>query len=355
MYCLFYFRKSHNFSYVELDEFNYIGTFDNKRIFRFALILWVICAFINIFYLLGTGRSITYIFTFGLSGEMNEDSYASNAKFLTDFGYGMIGSWFYISLSTDNKKINWTIGMLTTLIYLIRGFRFIIVIMYFGYFALHFILARKSVKIKHMVMALIGFFIMISIVGFLRNDLRNGENIGLSEFDLFSQISFSLYSNFNIYQLYYALVDKMPNAHSFGFFDSLIDSLSGWIPRILWSSKPASSSVTFAEAIIACVNRQCLYGFHMASPDMGAYYFQAGSLGCLCYSAFWGKVCEVLNRRLLYNNTDNIHKLVMYCLIVPTMFNMIIRGTDFVGFIKQFIFIMFPAILMPILLNTKIK
>lgn len=341
IFCLFYMNGTKYGDYRQLDDLAMGGDTEKRSILRCAWIIWIIAFAINIYYLLSSGRSISYILSFGFLGEQN-DSSTTNALFLTDIGYMIIGSWIYIWFYEKKKAFAIISFILSIAVFYIRGFRFIVIIMLIAVITSYYLSRRKKPTLKAGIGFLLILFFIIAFMGFVRNDLRTGMGSTFENFNFAEQLSYSLYSNFNIYQTYYGIVADVPTRCGFKGFATIWENIYMWIPRAIWPGKPATGQ-TYLSVIADCLDYGKIIGAAMATPDLSGYYYSFGVLGCVFYSAFWGTVCRKARR--LYTN-NNVHDLILYSLFMPTLFQMIIRGSDLTGFIKIFGFICAPPLIM---------
>lgn len=314
-----------------------------RNIAVIAFIGWFVCYLISLIYLFQTGRSLTYILSLGLLGSTT-DSTELSIGFLENISYGMIGFWLYYCISSKNKIAKSAMAFLMATAYMIRGFRFVVIIMIVAYFIMIYVKKRRRPNIGKVSVLLVFFLVFISILGFIRNDLRLGNAYNLHEFGI-DDITYALYSNFNIYQIYYGAVSTIPGKIKFAGIKMFTDSLAIFIPRIIWKSKPLAEEHIQFKLIAKSVSDFAIYHAHMASPDLGAYYMQCGTLGCIVYSFVWGKICKIA-RDSFENNLNNINILIAYSIFVPSLMQMIIRGGDVFDILRKIGFFFIPSLVM---------
>ena len=308
-----------------------------------AVIGWGICYLISLYYLKATGRGFSYILTLGMVGNKTESSEMS-LGFLENFSYCMIGFWLYICLFSKSRILKFVLAFLTATAYMIRGFRFVVIIMLISFIIMKYTTENKRPKIHQLILLLLLMLVFIGFLGFIRNDLRAGTTSDLSNFGL-DEITYALYTNFNIYQIYYGLVNSLPSKHSFGGFQIFIDSLSVFIPRIIWHSKPLAADHLSMKLMALSVNDFAIYHAAMATPDLGGYYMQFGTLGCIAYMIAWGKFCGCAKQKF-YNKSYDIHVLISYSIFVPSLLQTIIRGGDLFNIIRKIGFFFIPILCM---------
>lgn len=344
VFCLFYLYKAQKDNYLLVERTTVIGDEDKKEIYCFlAWGIWIITFFVNIYFLLQTGRGLSYILSFGFLGDISETTGVSGALFLTDIGYMIIGGWLYI-YAYEKRKILVVISFILTIaVFYIRGFRFIVLIMLVAFATFKYLKNQKKPSMKSICALLLCLMFMIAFMGFVRGGLRTGEGSTFENFNFIDELSYALFSNFNIYQTYYGVIADVPVKVSFTYFATIWENIYMWIPRIIWPGKPATG-ITYIYMISQCMDYNAIIGAAMATPDLCGYYYSFGIFGVLFYSAFWGSICR-LSRKLYISKDTSVHNLILYSLFMPTLFQMIIRGSDLTGFIKQFGFICLTPLL----------
>jgi hypothetical protein len=326
---------------------------NKKKLLHWAYIMYVVFFLISLWFMLHCGYNIKYIFTLGIANtSLSEVSYSSLA-FLENVIYGLIPLWLYICILSTNTAIKIITGFLPFAMFMIRGFRFVIVIQFLASIICYYRIKNKKPSIKVIILIVVIFMVMIAVVGFVRNSVRVGSDISWDDFGVDS-INYSLYSNFNIYQIFYGLVNVMPQKVSFIYFKSMAESLKVFIPRVIWKSKPAADSVASIQTMIKCINDFVIHGAYMASPDLGSYYMSFGTIGCLIYSFIWGRVSRRM-RIKNHINTNNIHGLISYSVYTIVIFYTITRGGDVFDILKKMMFFFVPISIMRFIERTKIQ
>lgn len=344
IFCLFYLHNATEDNYMLVEREHILGEEDRRNIYLLlAWGIWIITFLVNIYFLLQTGRDLSYILSFGFAGEITEPTGSASALFLTDIGYMIIGAWLYIYAYEKKKILVIATFVLTIAIFFIRGFRFIVLIMILAFVAFKYLRAQKKPSMKSIGILLFCLMFMIAFMGFVRVGLRTGEGSTFENFNFIEELNYALFSNFNIYQTYYGIIADVPDKVSFTYFATIWENIYMWIPRAIWPSKPVTG-VTYLSMISQCMDYDTIVGAAMATPDLCGYYYSFGIFGVFFYSAFWGSICR-LSRKLYVSANASIHNLILYSLFMPTLFQMIIRGSDLTGFIKQFGFICLTPIL----------
>ena len=346
IFCLGYFSTVPSKHYEDLEGIQ-IDQEEKNKIVKWAVLGWAVAFSLGLYFMLRDGYSLSYVLSLGSEGVRNDPTQGQAALFLNDISYCSVGFWIYICCISRNKLLIAITGFLSFALFYIRGFRFIVIIMIIAIIAAKHIINRKKISGKTLLTVLVLFILVIGVMGFARGTVRQGLDTEWNNFNIIDEAVYSLMSNFNIYQIYYGLM-SMPESHNFLMFSDMLDSLCVWIPRAIWPGKPLAIDAGYIKAIADSVSPYAIYHCAMATPDLGRYYMEFGVLGIMVYSMFWGRICGK-SRKLYQYNDHNIHLIVLYCLFMPMLFQMIIRGSNFVSFFKQFIFVLLPPIIMPLL------
>ena len=315
-----------------------------KRMLQVAYFMYAIFLVVSLWFMMHCGYSISYILTLGLSSNAAEQVSYSSLAFLENVIYGLIPLWLYICLLSKSRFMKFITGFIPFAMFMIRGFRFVIVIQIIAAIICYYKVKNKKPKGSTIFIMGVLFLGFITIMGFTRNAVRTGAEIDWSSFGL-DTLEYALYSNFNIYQIYYGLVDAMPDRVPFIYFQSMIDSMAVFIPRAIWPSKPLAAEVASIQVMMKAINAFVIQGAYMATPDLGAYYMSFGTFGCLAYSTAWG----ILSRRIKamnYLNKNNVHKIIIYSIFTIVIFYTITRGGDLFNIVKKMIFFFLPIFIL---------
>lgn len=311
-----------------------------NKIIYLSLTIWGFGMVVNLYFLLRSGMNLTYIFSLGQGGEFNLTGSMSDLGFISNFGLFMVIPWLYILYYSNNKMLKIGITFITTAIYFIRGFRFIIVIMIIARALCYYREKRKHPSMKIILLGVLGGLIFISLLGFMRHDLRNGTKIEWGNFDI-SQIGYALETNFNIYKPFYGLVNNYPSNYSYTFGQSMIiDTAAHFIPRVIWATKPLAAESTMAIAMKNSTNDFAYDVAGMAWPNIGEYYMEFGIIGCIVLMFILGIVTKKI---LILYKSSKIDNIIIYSVFYGFLLQLITRGytPTIVGLI---LFLYLPAI-----------
>lgn len=312
-----------------------------QRIIILCLCIWAFGMLINLYYLLRSGMSLSYIISLGSQGLFTETGEMSDVSFVSNFGYFMVIPWLYILHYSHCKILKLGITFFTFVLYLVRGFRFIIVIMVIAFALCYYRKKMKRPSSKIILLAFVGGLVFISVMGFMRHGLRTGSITEWSEFS-FDDVLYALETNFNIYKPFYGLVTHYPSQYSYTLGSSMIyDTITHFIPRAIWPSKPLAIYSTMAVAMKNSTNDYTLDHAAMAWPNLGEYYMEFGVIGCIVIMLFFGRA---LKKSLRYYQSTVIDDAIIYAIFYGFTMQIVTRGytPTIVGLL---LFIYFPALI----------
>lgn len=316
-YIFGYFSKKSN-QKVRKTE-NYSKNFRSK-IFYVALMIWTIGFFANLFYIMKSGASLSYIFTLGKIGYVSKNGDNSLFGFIGIFGYLMIAPLFYIKEYSSKKWIFYFSYIMTLLFFILRGFRFVIVIIIVMFVVYYYTKNHKTPKLKAIILLLMILLLMITSLRIYRNDLRSGnETVALNNINFFETVEDSLYDNFSMYKPFYILVERIPKElpHTLGV-KTFINPLIMFVPRILWKDKTFLGGGTSDNIYVKEVYRSG----NAAICNFGEFYMDFGVIGCILFQYIFG----VISINIKKNKDFNINSLIKYSIFIPLNLQIIIRG-----------------------------
>lgn len=296
---------------------NIIKEIDKKKLLLASYVIWIICFGISLIYLILTGKSISYIFSLGNSGQMN--SIESDIGFIGNISYSIILPWLYIFIHSKKYILKITISYLTLIIFLATGFRFPIVVIMLSPIVYYYCKKKKNPSLIIITSVLLGLLLMAGAVGFMRVGIRHGTGINWSEFNI-EDILAVFDSDLTIYKPFYAIVENYPKNYQFYYgYEMILATLTMFIPRFIWPNKPITISATVITNIInlqASLNAQ-------AYPSIASVYLEFGAIGCIVVMFIIGMICSALKK--MYLEGDEF-SLVLYAVILPAILQLLIRN-----------------------------
>lgn len=340
MFVFGYYQKNINTNMKSIKSKNIYSSKTKNKILNSCIFLWIILFIISLYYFLSCGQSIKYVLTLGLFGDATGSTYESSNKFLIDFSYALIPCWLYIYSLSKNKALKVITLILTLAVYISNGYRTIILTLCMSIVMLNYISKGKRPSWKVIFSGVLVSFTIFTLIGFSRVAIRNGADFSLQDFSL-NDFNKTLYTNFNLYQPFYGIVNKVPNLMDYGLGRSMIvETITKFIPRKLWPNKPSSSIVI--DAIILGGGESALYSHGMSWVCFGEYYLEFGYIGCFVIFYILGKILSLGKRNYLKN--DNISTLITYCLLYSSIYKILSRGYMPNNF-TYLVFLIMPSII----------
>ena len=299
-----------------------------------ALVIWTASFLLSLVYLLTSGKSLSYILSFGSNGFISDDASAGGAAALSFFNFSMIPAWLYIVTCGKNKIFKIFITTLMLAVFIVRGTRIVLVVMLSSLVLYYYISRQKRPKIKTIFICLIVMLVFMSVMQASRGSLRTG-----GEFDIEAYKEVAVTNVFDAdlttYKQFYCIVNTYPSKVDYTMGAAIIlQTLITIIPRSIWPGKPEP---VIYDVIINSVNERAARS-GMASPGIGEYYFEFGVLGCIVCMFILGCLFKRW-KRLLWNK--DIHSIIRYSVLYGLAFQLIIR-TSTPSCVYQYIFSVLP-------------
>ncbi len=258
-------------------------------------IIWGVSYVVLLAYVLLQGKSLAYVFSFGLMGEVRDQFFENNYKFMTLFAYAMVIPWVTIVRHDEGivRKIAATV--LTINLYVIRGTRVYLLCLLLALYLSHCIDRRKTPKPKTLLFIGGGLLLLFSLLQFVRSDLRHGYGWGALQAYGVNAIGNVFDADLTIYKQFYGIVSRYPSEYAYTHGKQIfVCSFTQFIPRFLWPGKP--DGVLFEVLRNAVNERAVLAG--VAFPNIGEYYFEFGIGGCVAFQFALGVLFKKMT--LLY-------------------------------------------------------
>lgn len=308
---------------------------NKERIVKISLVLWSISFIISLMYLIKTGKSIAYIFSFGNQGNM--EKVESNIDFIGNISFSMIIPWLYIFINSNKKILKLVCTWLTITIFLATGFRFPLVIIILSPIVYYYCKKRKNPSIMVMFTVLMGLLLMAGSVGFMRVGVRHGTGVNWSEFNI-EDIMGVFDSDLTIYKPFYAIVQNYPKNYPYYYgYEMILATLTMFIPRAIWPNKPVTIS---KEVITNTINLRASLNAQ-AYPSLASVYLEFGLIGCVLVMFITGVVFRKLKQMYL---EGDIFSITIYSAILPAIFQLLIRN-HIPSLVYFMIFLLTPNIL----------
>ena len=314
---------------------NNIKLVNKRKVLIYAFLFWLIGAISCIIYINNTGVSIVNLLFSSSSIVSNyEINGSGNIKFLANFAYFMV---FPLTLffSFSRKRVLLVLLLIFTFtLFYLRGTRIFIVIQLLSLILLYVRLNNIVVKKKYIVLGVVGALLLFSFMGSNRKSIKSGEEI---EYEInVTDILGMLSTNFDIYKPYYGLVEDCPEKYQYtmgrGIF---VESIQSLVPRAIWKNK--NTGACMQEAMLKTTGKGPSSAY-MSWPNIAEYYMDFGVLGILLLSYIFG---FLLSKSINLYNSSKVDNIILYSLLFPTFFQLVIRGYTPINFI-MYVCVLFP-------------
>ena len=289
-----------------------------------CVILWAIGFGFAILYYVFTGRNPIYALSLGMMGDQIAELglYDSSVKFMMKLAFMMIIPWIYIVHFDKSKALKYVTTVLMFLHFLAMGSRYILIVAVVGCMIFPYICEKRKFSFNKGLIVFVILLIAAGVIAFYRNGFRTGGSINMDGFTVDS--IFSVFdSDFTIYRAYYCAVKEMPRNLEFQMGKGLIVySLTSFLPSIIFPYKREFDNVGM---IITTVVNERAGNSGIAYLNLGQFYAEFGSIGCIVCMFILGKIARYL-KRLYEDGCSNVNRIILYCTMFPFLMQIIIRG-----------------------------
>lgn len=321
-FCFVYSLKSKK-RYVSVNKLYDIPDGIKQQIVTIALIIWVIDFVLGVvIFAFAKGFSFSYVLSFGMIGKADAFLPSSTSLgFIYQFTRSIVTAYLIIYAFSDNATLKNCLFILTALLEISNGFRYMIVIMIFSLLFYRCVSEKKKPKLFEMAGILLIIALVVSIIGMSRSAMRTGNGFSIEGFNL-EYIIYTFVSNFEIYKSYYAVIKCVPGLLPFQYLNIIVlYTIIMIIPRAIWPGKPESS---VDEPLLYGINDAAYYG-GFAYPNLGEYYYALGVFGVILFMGITGFWLAKVENKFRVNATTSLD-YVQYSILVPATFQLIIRG-----------------------------
>jgi len=301
----------------------HIGNLKEKKILRRSYIIFAICYIISVYYALSSGKNLLGILSLGTIGMTEMSTISSDDKmlFMINISYSLLVPWLFIFTYSKNKIIPIILSYLLVSLFFSYGWRFIIYILVISFLITRSRILNKKIKFSQVLMLVVVLLLFSVFTGSVRNSVRSGQKADFEGFNK-ENISYTLESNFNIYQTYYGVVGTYPDKADYFYGQAcFVYPFIMWVPRSIWPSKPYGTEYPAGKALL----KSCPSALKeaMSFPNIYEYYIDFGVFGVVVISFFIGKICR---KMIDFYNSKSIFRIICYALFVGFLIQFINRG-----------------------------
>lgn len=235
--------------------------------------------------------------------------------------------------------------LFVTWIYFAQGSRYIIIILVFAPIIYSYIKKGKRPKLTKLLKALVILFLIVSIIGVIRDSVRYG-----TEFKKFSfyDLTDTIMPNIEVFYPYYYMMKFVPKQFPYALGTSYLYIFYMFIPRSAWALKPYPPYVQLRNFMFGA------YGAHVNVEyiNVGEFYLNFGIIGVIIGMLIYGFLTHKTLK--LIKNTKNDFKLIAFSILLIFNMQFISRG-NFINIILESIYLFVPFLIIKFLSSLKIK
>lgn len=327
----------------EIDKIDYENGQIRGYIVRYATIVFAISMMLSLLYYKLIGRSLLSLLTFGNMGETLEGREATGLYFLKCFFRSAIPSAIMMVSFSRIKVVPWLCAILLSVICISTGSRNLAITVMLSIFIYQYILKKKRPKIFTLVLLIIGFYMLIGIVGIFRGAMKASAGMDFSQVNSDALFDAFMY-NAEIFYPFYNLVEYIPKYSGYHYGLGILNIVVQFIPRALWPGKPTMLGETAFEA---------MYGDSMggaAYPNIGEFYYEFGIVGVIAFMFAYGRIMQGVYYKAMQKE-DKLSQL-MFAINFGYIIQFVCRG-HFASWAIDYVFMLGPVVLLQYFLRKR--
>lgn len=317
----------------------------NRLIVRYAWFLFGCSLLLTLLYYQLTGRSPLYMLTLG-QGASGAASSGYGFYFLGQFIRSAIpGLMLLIAFSKKKRILIYAMIYVMISVCISTGSRNLVINVVLAIVAYFYVSRNKRPSVTIVLVAVAGLYLFVGFVGIFRMTIKSGGAINLSAMDTESMFRAFMY-NVEIFFPFYTLVGYIPDKMTFHYGLGILNILIQFIPRAIWSGKPATIGKTAFEA---------MYGSSMggaAYPNIAEFYYELGMLGtCVCMFLS-GMLLQRLYNDMCVNKSQISN--ICFCIMFGYLMQFVCRG-HFTSWAIDGVLMFVPLMLLNHILKRKYR
>lgn len=308
------------------------------KISFYAVCIWIVSFFACMIYFLGSGYSLSYVLSIGLTGEANIKETSGLMIFFT-LKSCMTASWLYIMLFGKSKFIKISTFIISALLLMSLGGRTSLFEYMLAPVFYHYAKNGKRPSARVMTCFFAVGFVLAVIIQQIRYGVRLGTGFIMPEFTVDTLLS-PFKHELGIYHSFYAVVKTIPSKHSYLYGSGIfVYTLIMLIPRGIWPGKP---NPPIYEVIGTSMGQLYVDG-GAVYPNIGEYYVEFGIIGIVLFMFIFGVFLRRINALRQYGG-ERSHAMVLYSALAPLVIQLVSRGYTPSNF-TQLLLTAFPVFL----------
>lgn len=316
--------------YLYLDKTSY-------EITKFSWIIFIASISLVLLYYAKTGRSILFMLTLGQGDEISIGGDGLGTYFMVQFSRSAIPSLIMIlTFQKRNRAFAYIGAYILAAICFTSGSRNLALCVIISIITMHYLKRDKRPNTLAVVCAVLMMFLFVGFVGTYRQAMKTGGRIDLSLLSFEGMMNAFMF-NVEIFFPFFNVVGyTLEGTISCHYGLGILNIPIQFIPRALWSSKPATLGLTAFQA---------MYGSSFggsAYPNIGEFFYELGIPGVVLFMYIFGKKMQRLYREAVC--TSNPFCMIRYSIAFGYIMQFVCRG-HFASWALDFAFMFIPLVL----------
>ncbi len=288
-------------------------------IIKYAWIVFGVSMALSLLYYRLIGRSLWFMLTLGQGAEYDAIRGGYGLYFLMQFVRSAIpGCILLIAFSKKNKLLIYICTYILCAVCISTGSRNLAICVILAIIVYSYLEKNKRPSPVVIIAGIVVLYLFVGAMGIFRGAIKTGGSIDLTKVNSDSLFSAFMF-NVEIFYPFFTLIGyvgsgRMSLHYGLGFLNVFVQ----FIPRAIWSSKPAMLGLTAFQA---------MYGDSMggaAYPNIGEFYYEFGILGVIILMALFGIQMKKAYRKVI--TSHNKVEIISYSILFGYMLQFVCRG-----------------------------
>lgn len=290
-----------------------------RFIIRYGAAVFIVSLLLSLLYHWLIGRSFLFMLTLGQGDDLSQIRTGEGIYFLGQFSRCAIAGLLLLFAFSKKWRFLIYIGAyVLSAVCITSGSRNLAICVVLSLLVFHYMKMNKRPKLTTVILGIVILYLFVGFMGVFRRTIKVGGDIDLDLLNSESMFSAFMF-NVEIFYPFYTLVGYISNGiMSYHWGLGILNIPLQFIPRAIWSSKPATLGLSAFEA---------MYGNSMggaAYPNIGEFYYEFGLIGAIIGMAAFGFISQKIyqsSKRFI----DEI-SVIEYSLFFGYLMQFICRG-----------------------------
>ena len=301
---------------------NITSTIMNRQtVLSFAIIIWGVSMLFSMVYFLGSGFSISYVLSAGMSGNTAEAIDTGSLAIFSVFKSCLITSGLYITLFSRSRILKFGTFFIGLMVFISMGGRALTLVYIMTPIVYYYCSHKKGVSIPVLVLAAVAGVLLCVVMEATRTGIRAGNGFELPELTV--ELIMSPFDHeLTTYKAFYGLVNALPEKAPYCFGRGIfLYTIVMMVPRGLWPGKPTPP---IYDVIRVSMDQIAVAG-GAVYPNIGEFYAEFGVIGVIVLMFVFGRYLRHLDNLRVCGNARS-HALILYAAEYTLLLQVTIRG-----------------------------